>query len=467
MTTIDGARRRDTDPVQEALDRLPTAASTARSRCYEMDPHAILTSKTDDVALATFARSALKTKDISAPTPTANQPTTAPPSNKDVIYIGMNGGESTEGAALARGTPVHMAPHDDKAKLDGRTYDLKNPADCEAFALALTKDPARAAKLSAVLQSSGARSEVAHLAMLLARGDNGTGPTPSRIVLSGHNIGDGPYGARSLAFAAVQDVAAIFPKGASAIESIQFSACSSASELNVNRAQWLHAFPGLTSMWGYDGTCPLAASGGADFARQWEQKTHGDAELRTTGADRAANVAVWTAQHGYDSSFARNREKQTEALARATDAIDSARTEGYRTGSYPSAQHHGQLEGDYRALQSAAARSDLPPELHARLVAEAAKVGAIFTFDHHDGVRDRFAAAYGKEMNAALREAGLPTMDFTTMSYDAALDVKKQIDDQVAASSEAPASLLVAQRRMTELLSLDPRRTDARRGGTR
>ncbi len=460
MTTIDGARRRETDPIEDSLATLPDAARAGRAGSREIDPHAISTSPLADAALGQWARSRMGAKEVSGAATVRDSQGAKGLSSKDVTYIGMNGGEGTEGVALARGTGVHVARHDDAALLDGHTYDLQKPDARDAFASALVSDPARARTLSAVLSGTMAKSETAHLAVMLARAENGKGLVPSRLVLSGHNYGEGPYGARALGFSTIQDVAKVFPKGAALVESIQFSACSSARELDVNRAQWQSAFPGLTSMWGYEGTCPLAASGGADYAAAWEQRTHGGSELRTTPSERAAHVAVWTVQHGYDSRLARDPIAQRDALARATNAVVSSRTEGYRTGTYPTAEHHGQLEGDYRALQNAAARADLPAELHERFVSEAATIAGVFTFDHHDGVRDRFAASHGKETSAALHEAGLPARDFSAITYEGALACKKEIDDSVAATATPPASLLGAQRNLTELLALDTRRTE-------
>jgi hypothetical protein len=462
-SSIDGARRKDTDYWQDAGPPPTDQARSGRggTAIGEMDPHTIITSRKDDLATATWAgRSALGAKNIDSAATVAATAPSKPLSSKDVLYIGMNGGESTEGAALARSTGVHMAPHDDVAKLDGRSYDLTVPAQCDAFASALVKDPARAKALSTALSGTFAKSEVAAMAILLARAESG-GQVPSRIVLSGHNVGFGPQGKRLLEFETVQDVARVFPKGASLVESIHFSACSTARELDVNRAQWQSAFPGLTSMSGYDGSCPLAASGGADMISTWEKRTHGDGELMLSAGDREAKLAVWTSKHGYDSKLARDPVAQQKFLARATEAVVSSRTEGYRTGAYPSLEHAGQLEGDYRALQNAASRSDLPRELHDRLLAEATTVGAVFTFDHHGFARDKFAQAYGKEMTQALRDARLPTHDFATMTYPEALACKKELDDAVATANAPSSSLLEAQRKMGELLSLDPRRTNA------
>ena len=261
--SFDDSRRAQTyAPDKSAQITAPAVATIERALARGLDPHAITTSQKDDTTLAEMvrgyvlgAKSAKGAKEVGSVTSPSSSPT-ARPSNKDVTYIGMNGGEGTEAAALARTTTVHVAPHDDSVKLEGRSYDLRSPAQCDAFAAALVKDPARATVLSNLLKGSAARSELAYFATMLARGENGSGPVPSRLVLSGHNFGEGPFGKRSLGFASVQGVAKVFPKGAALVETVHFSACSTGRELDVNRAQWQSAFPGLTSMMGYRRVVP-------------------------------------------------------------------------------------------------------------------------------------------------------------------------------------------------------------------
>lgn len=253
------------------------------------------------------------------------------PAGDGIVYVGMNGAGrqcDAEARLLAtRGSGPHVAiSHGerdpelgaDHLRLEsGFVVDLGTPAGVEAFVEELALAPDVAAAISGVLlmAAAGSRDELAGLARVFAAGERG-GAVPSRLVISGHSIGDGVYDGDGrlgwLQFADIFALARAMPRAAGAVHDVMLSACNSGhrageSAFRVGIEAWGEAFPNLRTVWAYagptDGHSPTGtvalvhlAAWEAETRRHPEHLSPSRAIARENGGHAAGyerNVVVW------------------------------------------------------------------------------------------------------------------------------------------------------------------------------
>lgn len=251
-----------------------------------------------------------------------------------VVYLGMNGAggqrdhEAKLLAARSHG-PFRAVAHGeadaalgpDHARLrSGAVVDLADADGACAFAdeLGLEAGAAEAVVSCLLGAAPGSRDELAGLARVLSDGERGL-PIPSRLVISGHSIGDGVYDGEGRAgwvhFADIFALARALPRGAAAIDDVMLSACNSGhrtaslprGDFTVGIEAWGEAFPRLRTVWAYaaptDSHSPTGDVALVHLAA-WEASTRGAAAhleparaiARANGGHPAGyerSVAVW------------------------------------------------------------------------------------------------------------------------------------------------------------------------------
>jgi murein DD-endopeptidase MepM/ murein hydrolase activator NlpD len=176
----------------------------------------------------------------------STQPNTPPPAqgwqprtNNDVLLVGMNESSAHEVQNL-RGRGVNVTHVKDTATNDaittrdaaGRTtsHDLATTEGARSFALTLGLPAEQTAKIADVIQGAGddARDEMAQIAQVWAGAEKG-GQIPSRLMLSGHNVGSGTWGDDNgmLRFDQLSKLAEAMPRAARSVQDLHLAACYS------------------------------------------------------------------------------------------------------------------------------------------------------------------------------------------------------------------------------------------------
>lgn len=332
--------------------------------------------------------------------------------NDRILYVGMNEDSGAREAAALRATGATVsAVHASDAgvvTLGGRSFDVSDEQGVQAFtgalAAAYALGPEQTSAIGQALRSQypSARDELAKIALAWAPGEAG-GAIPSRLVLSGHHIGDSFGGASShLATDAVRALAEAMPSAANQIEDVHFSGCFTERDVK-DPALWQRAFPNLRTMWGYAGYAPLAP---VTHLAAWERLTRGRAEeVRHASVAPHAGVVVWSRRGevvGEVPSLAERREARDRADAHYADWLSGAR----RTGD----PYDPAARGDYAAYQRIAASPDASPRERAEAAARAAVMFRVRFYEH--GVREGFARTYGAEVASACSAIGVSAPDF-------------------------------------------------------
>lgn len=163
----------------------------------------------------------------------------------------------------------------DQIRIAGRTFDLKQSSDLEAFSKALGLSESRAAALSTAIAEGGPniRDELGQLAMIWARAEH-THIMPGRMVISGEHVIGIFWGMSRngmLVSSQIKAVANIFPLAAGAIEDLHLSACNTAGDIQ----DWPKIFPNLKTIWAYLHTAPSISTGAREHLRMWDRATRG------------------------------------------------------------------------------------------------------------------------------------------------------------------------------------------------
>src|SRR5262249_3183360 len=146
-------------------------------------------------------------------------------SNDSILFVGMNPGSTVEvqglKAAGAKVTTVQDSAEPDQVKgPDGQTYDVSTKDGALAFAGTLGMDPEVAERVGIAIFNgwTDAHDEIAGIAAVWAGAERGE-TIPSRLVLSGHSVGQGVWGEENgtLTLDSVADLAAAMPKAARSI----------------------------------------------------------------------------------------------------------------------------------------------------------------------------------------------------------------------------------------------------------
>ena len=388
---------------------------------------------------------------------------TSPALNNNILHVGMNRGglhEANQLRRIARGrvSGIQDTAVDDRVTLHGRTFDLTQRAEARAFARALGLPESQANRVGDIIHgaSSDGRDELAQLAQAWAIGEAG-GTIPSRLVLSGHSIGNSVWGDDngSMRFSDIVALAQAMPAAAAQVEDLHLSACYCAGQANVTLFQ--SAFPNMQTAWLYEGSAPGAHSGATIHQRAWERATRGRVSnlgIGVAGTSRKSqNVAVWSRVGGYQQP-----STQTLAEARAAFAASSGVFDPYFRGDRAvSNPQTGELRDHYNNVQALLQRSDLPASERPGLEQQRDQTIRLLYYGH---VRERFASEYRARLEAGYAALGQTTPDFARMSRaDAMASIRSLRRDINARGTGAPR----AARQALDLLEsglrdLDPAR---------
>lgn len=344
-------------------------------------------------------------------TPSAEARRERPP----ILYLGLNPDVEYEVGQLRRYTGASVdligpGPRADQVTYRGATYDLAEDEGIRRFgrALGLADDRAEAFLAAMGTVGEGARDEAAQLVLRLADAELGLRKL-ERLVISGHNLGTGPWGDDNgqLPWSALGGLVAVFPNAARQVQDLFVAACYSGGEAAMDEYQAI--FPKLSTIWAYDGSAPGAASGAGTHLARWERATRGSGDQLdrqvAVGTRKGEFVAVWTQSAGYQSGTPAVPLARAEALYLQTADLVPLYFSGERTVDDP---QQGPLRTHYARLQHLLGRRDLPTETKSRLSLERGQVARLLFFDRVKGL---FLGRYGQEIDQAYQSLGLTPPD--------------------------------------------------------
>ena len=379
----------------------------------------------------------------STPAPAA----TAPRSNDDILMVGMGTHAHDEAAALRRRgqnvTLVRDSFADDQVKMKDaqgreRTFDLRNDAGINEFAMALGLPGEQTRKVADAIRSaeSDARDEVAQLAAQFAKAEKG-GTIPSRLVLSGHNVGSGVWGDDNGRFGwdVMAKLTEAMPRAARQIEDVHLSACYSGGQHAME--QYRAMFPNAKTIWAYTGSAPGSWSGAQTHMARWDTATRGSREdlnrAIADGSRKGENVAVWSARLGYMDG------NPPQPLADVRGEFDgmSQTWDAHLSGERPVANtQSGPLRDYYNSLQRLLQHPELPAAERPAL--EARRDRTIRLIYYSATVAPKFQQCYGDQIREGFRAVGMTPPDFTAMSRQDALAQIAAFENKLATTSPKP-----------------------------
>lgn len=387
----------------------------------------------------------LKLAGGSPATPPATGPAQwKPKSNDQVVLLGMNKSSDFEVAEMKkRGvnvTHVKDTAENDKITVGGRSYDLSTEDGAKQFAVTLGLPADQTLKIASAISSAGddAKDEMAQIAQIWAKAESG-GQIPSRMMLSGHNVGSGVWGDDNgkVSFEALGKLAEAMPRAARSVEDLHLAACYSGGESLMDKYKAM--FPNVQTIWAYSGSAPGSYSGATAHQSRWESATRGDKD--TLSRDIAAatrkgeNVAVWSKQGGYvdgrpPTPIDEVRSEVTRSQQEFTDAF-SGKAPVTDNQAGPLRQHYNQLQ---RLIQH--------PQLPAaeRTVLESQRDQTIRLLFFTSNVAPKFQAANERQINAGYQALGLPAPNFSRLSRADALAQVASFEARLASTNPAPAA---------------------------
>jgi hypothetical protein len=346
-------------------------------------------------------------------------------SNDGILYVGMNPGSQIESKALratrAKVTAIHDAAEPDQVKgSDGQVYDLSSKEGAIAFAETFGLSPEQTERVAVSIFNGwdDARDEIGSIAQVWAAAERGE-TIPSRLVLSGHSVGQGVWGDENgtLTLDALADLALAMPKAARSVEDLHISGCYSGGAYAMERLRAV--FPRVKTIWAYTTSAPSGALA-AQHEQLWERATRGSRDDldRAIAARLAAgdHVAVWSVKHGYQNGrppapLAEVRDEY-ELLEPTFDDYLQGRQEVW-------SPHHGPLRDYYNVLQTLLQHPDLPAEERPAL--DARRDVTIRLIYFKATVERAFASRYADEIRAGYTAVDLPPPDFSKLSRANAL----------------------------------------------
>ncbi|MEW5741432.1 MAG: LysM domain-containing protein [Myxococcota bacterium] len=368
----------------------------------------------------------------------------APRSNNDILMVGMNETAKYEAQQLrGRGQNVTLisdAKENDKISARGVTHDLSTQEGAMAFALTLGLPADQTAKIADVIHNSGAdsRDELAQLAQVWAGAEKG-GQIPSRLMLSGHNVGSGVWGDDNgmLRFDTLGKLAEAMPRAARSVEDLHLAACYSGGQPLMEKYRAI--FPNAKTIWAYSGSAPGSYSGAVPHQSRWENATRGT----RTDLDRAIaehtrkgeNVAVWTVTHGY------NDGRPPAPLSEVRAAVESNQPtyQRFQSGQEAVADPQtGPLRDFYNQVQRLLQHPELPAAERPAL--EAQRDSTIRLLYYSKTVAPKFAEHHASAIRAGFEAVGMAPPDFKTLSRADALAQIAQFEEKLAGTSPRPAA---------------------------
>jgi hypothetical protein len=371
-----------------------------------------------------------------------------PRSNNDVVLVGMNATSKHEVDSL-KGRGVNVTHVKDGAANDAittgtgaakKTHDLKTKEGATAFALTLGLPAEQTAKIADVIQNAGddARDEMAQIAQIWSTAEKG-GQIPSRMVLSGHNVGSGTWGDDNgmLRFDDLGKLAEAMPKAARSVEDLHLSACYSGGEPLMQKYQGM--FPNAKTIWAYTGSAPGSYSGATAHLSRWDTATRGTKESLSlalaANTRKGENVAVWSKDAGYLDGSA------PAPLAEVRDAVTGAESTfaSFQSGAQKVADtQSGPLREYYNSVQRLLQHPELPASERAPL--EARRDQTIRLIYYSKTVAPKFAEHHASAIREGFSAAGMTPPDFKTLSRADAMAQVKAFEEKLATMSPKPAA---------------------------
>jgi hypothetical protein len=386
----------------------------------------------------------------------------APRPNDEVLHLGMGQFAHDEVRHLrstgARVTAVQDSPAgDDRIRAAGRTHDLSSRAGIDGFVGTLGLPAAQQARVAEAIESAGpdARDELASLAQVWARGERG-GSVPSRVVISGHHVGDSIWGDTNgeVRWESLKKLADAMPRAAGQVEDLHLSACYSGGE----RAEGLYRsiFPSLKTVWGYEGSAPGTWSGAMPHLSAWEQATRGRGTDVASAAEGLVRRGVRKADHIDARSIDADRVRRPLAELRE----EAARLEGdferaFRGDARIVDPQQGPVRDYYDALQRLLQHPDLPAAEHEALSAR--RDQTIRMLFYEASVRGRFQETHGAELSAAFRSLGLEPVDFSRLGRGDAMAAIGAYRARMESRGEPSSAAARGLELLNGLWNLDPR----------
>ena len=372
----------------------------------------------------------------------------APRSNNDVVVVGMNASSKHEVDALKQ-RGVNVTHVKDGAVNDAittgtgsqkTTHDLKTKEGATAFALTLGLPADQTAKIADVIHGSGddARDEMAQIAQIWSSAERG-GQIPSRMVLSGHNVGSGTWGDDNgmLRFDQLGKLAEAMPKAARSVEDLHLSACYSGGLPLMEKYRGM--FPNAKTIWAYTGSAPGSYSGATTHLARWDSATRGGKETldRALAANtrKGENVAVWSQDKGYIDG----RPPSPIADVRSEVTRGESTFTGFQSGAQKVQDtQSGPLREYYNSMQRLLQHPELPASERPRLEARRDQTIRLIYFSKT--VAPKFAEHHASAIREGFTAAGLPVPDFKTLSRGDAMTQVKAFEDKLATLTPRPAA---------------------------
>ncbi len=384
----------------------------------------------------------------STPTPAPSAPqANTPATNNDVLMVGMNVHGKDEAAELRRrGNNVTFIGDgfaDDQIKgkdAQGnlRTFDLRNDAGINDFALSLGLSGEQTGKVADAIRSAGpdARDEVAALAREFAKAERG-GTIPSRMVLSGHNVGSGIWGDDNgkLSWDILGKLTDAMPRAARQVEDLHLSACYSGGQPAMERYRAM--FPNAKTIWAYTGSAPGAWSGAMTHQTRWDAATRGTRdELHRAiaeGSRKGENVAVWSERLGYMDG---NPPQALDTVRGDFDRRADAWAQHVSGDAAVANTQAGPLREYYNSLQRLLQHPELPaaerPELEAR------RDRTIRLIYYSATVGPKFHQCYADQISEGFTALGMTAPNFATLSRKDALAQIAAFEARLGQAQPAP-----------------------------
>ena len=367
---------------------------------------------------------------------------TGTPGNDDVLLVGMNKGSSHEAQSLRnRGvkvTHVKDAASDDTIRAGGQTHSLKTKEGVDGFVNTLGLPAEQSKNIGDVIQGAGpdAKDELAQIAQVWAKGEKG-GQVRSRLVLSGHSVGDGVWGDDNgeVTRSDLGKLAEAMPKAAKQVEDLHIAGCYSGGERHIDR--WRGIFPKAKTVWAYTGSAPGSYSGATTHLARWDRATRGAKETldRDVAANtrKGENVATWSAEVGYDNGRpARSLQEVQGAYNQSRPNYDS-----YFSGenSVTNTQN-GPLRNHYNDTQRLLQHRDLPADQRNEL--EGHRDRTIRLIYYSKNVAPKFQAEHQDAIKQGYESLGLSAPDFSKLSRADAMRQVQRFEQRLNRSGQAP-----------------------------
>ncbi len=222
-------------------------------------------------------------------------------------YVGLNPRAREEARALERSSPDQVIASLDRPGAEQR-YDTSDERAAfieEVLGIDFYADMLRFFLALQCLEACDAdfREQMADL-MRMFRGAELGRYNLERLVFSGHHAGgqmwgDGRRAGELIPDRDLRNLVLAFPDAAAQVRDIMFSACNSEAYISL----CAELFPGLQSIWVYEGTSPGVATGSARHIQHWERETRdeglpAEGERVPARRDGRGHVVIWSREEG-------------------------------------------------------------------------------------------------------------------------------------------------------------------------